>query len=152
MEILIDKAREYIIALQAAGKFTYDDMEKMSGVAAQTIRNFLTKRTDKNPGFATIVRLVMSLGGDLNELVGYEKKKEIELNSTISLKESYEIRMEEILKSCEVRIEEIKESCETRIADILKCCETRIADMKQFYEERHADYKELMNKVLIINE
>ena len=34
------------------------------------------------------------MGGDLNELIGYEKKKEIEINSTISLKETYDMRIE----------------------------------------------------------
>ena len=146
MESIIDKAREYILALQEAGDFTFEDMANLSGIAQQTIRNFLTKRTEKNPGFATITKLVISLGGDLNELIGYEKKKEIEVNSTVSMKETYEMRIADITNSCEARIADIKDLCETRIADILKCCETRIADMKQNCEERLADYKNIFQK------
>jgi hypothetical protein len=97
--------------------------------------------TEKNPGFATITKLVISLGGDLNELIGYEKKKEIEVNSTVSLKETYEMRIADITNSYETRIVDIKTLCEERISDVKKCCETRIADMKQYYEERLADYK-----------
>ena len=146
MESIIDKAREYIVALQDAGDFTFEDMANISGIAQQTIRNFITKKTEKNPGFATITKLVISLGGDLNELIGYEKKKEIEVNSTVSLKETYEMRITDITNSYETRIADIKALCEERISDVKKCCETRLADMKQNYEERLADYRNIFQK------
>ena len=146
MEILLEKAREYILALKEAGNFTFEDMANISGIPLQTIRNFCTGKVEKNPGFATIAKLVLSLGGDLNELVGYEKKKEIEVNSTVSLKETYEMRISDIVNSYETRIEDIKALCETRIDDILKCCEKRVADLKNNYEERIAVYKEILQK------
>lgn len=149
MEIVIDKAREYILALKDAGNFTFEDMANISGVPLQTVRNFCTGKTEKNPGFSTIVKLVISMGGDLNELIGYEKKKEIEVNSTVSLKETYEMRIADIIKSYETRTEDIKALCEERITDIIKCCETRIADMKQNYEERIADYKEMLKSLSV---
>ena len=144
MEIVLEKAREYIIALKDKGNFSYEQIGDMSGVAHQTIRNFCTKKTEKNPGFMSIVNVVLALGGDLNELIGYDKKKEIEVNSTISLKESYESRIECLTNSYETRIEDVKALCEIRIADIMKCCETRIADLKQNYEERLDAYKEVL--------
>lgn len=147
MEILLEKAREYILALKEVGNFTFEDMANISGIPLQTIRNFCTGKTEKNPGFATIAKLVLSLGGDLNELVGYEKKKEIEVNSTVSLKETYEMRISDIINSYETRIEDVKALCEIRIEDILKCCETRIADLKNNYEERIAVYKEILQKL-----
>ena len=138
MEIVIDKAREYILALKDAGNFTFEDMANISGVPIQTVRNFCTGKTEKNPGFSTIVKLVISMGGDLNELIGYEKKKEIEVNSTVSLKETYEMRIADITKSYETRIEDIKALCEERIADVKKCCETRIADYKEMLKSLSA--------------
>ena len=147
MEIVLEKAREYILALKEAGNFTFEDMANMSGIPLQTVRNFCSGKTEKNPGFSTIVKLVISMGGDLNELIGYEKKKEIEVNSTVSLKETYEMRISDIIKSYETRIEDIKALCEIRIADILKCCETRIADMKNNYEERLKEQMELIIKL-----
>lgn len=135
MEIVLEKAREYILALKEAGNFTFEDMANMSGIPLQTVRNFCSGKTEKNPGFSMIVKLVISLGGDMNELIGYEKKKEIEVNSTVSLKETYEMRISDIIKSYETRIDDIKSLCETRIADILKCCENRITDIKSIYEE-----------------
>jgi transcriptional regulator with XRE-family HTH domain len=147
MELVLERAKEYILALKEAGSFSLEDMANMSGIPFQTVRNFCTGKTEKNPGFATIVKLVISMGGDLNELVGYEKKKEIEVNSTVSLKETYEMRISDIISSYETRIEDIKALCETRIADVRGCCENRLADMKQNYEERIAAYKEALEAI-----
>lgn len=130
MEISVDKAKEYILALKDVGNFTFEDIANQSGIPLQTVRNILSGKTP-DARFGTIAKIVTSLGGDLNELVGYEKKKEIEVNSMVSLKETYEMRISDIINSYETRIEDIKNICELRIADIQKCCETRIKDMKE---------------------
>lgn len=132
MEIVFDKAKEYILALKEAGSFTTEDMANISGIPHSTVRNICTGKTP-DARFGTIAKLVISLGGDLNELIGYEKKKEIEVNSTVSLKETYEMRIADLIKSYEARIEDIKEFCEIRISD-----------MKQNYEERLNAQKELL--------
>lgn len=143
MEIAVEKAREYILALKDAGNFTHEDIANISGIPLQTVRNICSGKTP-DARFGTIAKIVLSLGGDLNELVGYEKKKEIEVNSTVSLKETYEMRIADLVKSYEERIEDIKAICELRIADVQKCCETRIADLKQNYEERISDQRQLL--------
>lgn len=145
MEIGVEKAKEYILALKDAGKFTLEDIANLSGIPLPTIRNICSGKTP-DARFGTIARIVISLGGDLNELVGYKEKKEIELNSTVSLKETYEMRIADMIKSYEVRIADIKELCEKRIEDTHKCCEIRISDMKQNFEERLAEYKKMNSK------
>lgn len=140
MEIVLDKAREYILALKDAGKFTLEDIANISGIPLPTIKNICSGKTP-DARFGTVAKIVISLGGDLNELVGYEKKKEIELNSTVSLKETYEMRISDLINSYEQRITDIKELCEKRIEDVRKCCEVRIADMKQNFEERIAEQR-----------
>lgn len=145
MEIGLDKAKEYILALKDAGKFTLEDIANLSGIPLPTIRNICSGKTP-DARFGTIARIVISLGGDLNELVGYKEKKEIELNSTVSLKETYEMRIADMIKSYEVRIADIKELCEKRIEDTHKCCEIRISDMKQNFEERLAECKKMISK------
>jgi transcriptional regulator with XRE-family HTH domain len=142
MEIVFDKAREYILALKEAGNFTSEDMANISGIPLSTIRNICSGKTP-DARFGTIAKLVISLGGDLNELIGYEKKKEIEVNSTVSLKETYEMRIADLIKSYEARIEDIKSFCELRVLDIQKCCDTRIEDMRKNYEERLKEQKNL---------
>lgn len=146
MEIVLDKAKEYILALKDAGNFTFEDMANVSGIPLSTVRNICSGKTP-DARFGTIAKLVISMGGDLNELIGYERKKEIEVNSTVSLKETYEMRISDIINSYETRITDIKNLCETRIADVKCCCETRIADMKNNYEERIAVYKEVLQKL-----
>ena len=110
MEIAVEKARNYILALKEAGNFSHEDIANISGIPIQTIRNICSGKTP-DARFGTIAKIVLSLGGDLNELVGYEKKKEIEVNSTVSLKETYEMRIADIIKSYEDRIEDVKALC-----------------------------------------
>ena len=93
MEILFKKASEYVSALMKQGNYTFETAEKVSNVPASTIKKICSGETEY-PRFDTLTRLIISLGGDLNELIGYEKKKEIEINSTISLKETYDMRIE----------------------------------------------------------
>lgn len=142
MEITSEKAREYISALKNAGNFSLEDIANISGIPLQTVKNICSGKTP-DARFGTVAKIVISLGGDLNELIGYEKKKEIEVNSTVSLKETYEMRIADLIKSYEDRIADIKALCEVRIADMQKCCETRISDLKQNFEERIADQKEM---------
>lgn len=143
MEIALEKARDYIIALKNAGNFTHEDIANISGIPLQTVRNICSGKTP-DARFGTVAKIVISLGGDLNELIGYEKKKEIEVNSTVSLKETYEMRISDLINSYEQRIEDIKALCEVRIADIQKCYDVRIADMKQSFEERIKEQREML--------
>jgi transcriptional regulator with XRE-family HTH domain len=134
MEIGNDKVREYLIALKDAGHFSYEDVANLSGTPGQTVRNIYTGKTP-DPRFATVAKIIISLGGDLNEIIGYEKKKEIEVSSTVSLKETYEMRIADIIKSYEDRIEDVKALCEKRIADI-----------RMIYKEIIAEQREMLTK------
>lgn len=136
MEIGYDRIRDYIAALLKTGDFTYEDAANMSGIPAQTLRNIVTGKTP-DPRFGTLAKIIMSLGGDLNEIVGYEKKKEIEVNSTVSLKETYEMRIADLIKSYEDRIADVKALCDQRVADVEKYYELRLKDVRDFYENRN---------------
>lgn len=129
-----NKAGEYITKLMKTGNFSYEDAANLCGLPAQTIRNIATGKTP-DPRFATLAKIVLSLGGDLSELIGAEKQKEIEVNSMVSLKETYEMRIADIIKSYEERIEDIKTLCERRIADI-----------RQIYKEIIAEQREILSK------
>ena len=140
-----NKAGEYIVKLLKTGNFSYEDAANLCGLPAQTIRNIATGKTP-NPRFDTLAKVILSLGGDLNELIGTEKQKEIEVNSMVSLKETYEMRIADIIKSYEDRIEDVKNFCDQRVADVQKCCEIRITDIKRNYEERLAEQREMLMK------
>ena len=141
MEIGYDRIREYIVALMKAGNFTYEDAANLSGTPVQTVRNIATGKTP-DPKFGTVAKIIISLGGDLNEIVGYEKKKEIEVNSTVSLKETYEMRIADLVKSYEERIEDVKAFSDQRVADLKKLYEERFEDLKKLYAELLAELRE----------
>ena len=145
MEIGNEKVREYLIALKETGRFSYEDVANLSGTPVQTVRNYYSGKTP-NPSFATVAKMIISLGGDLNEIIGYEKKKEIEVNSTVSMKETYEMRIADLIRSYENRIEDIKALCDQRVEDVRKCYEMRIADIRQGVKELFEEQKEVLSK------
>lgn len=126
----MDKVREYIATLMKTGNFSYEDAANLSGIPLQTVRNIVAGKTP-DPRFGTLAKIIISLGGDLNEIIGGEKKKEIEVNSMVSLKETYEMRIADLIKSYEERIEDIKAFCELRLADVRRGYEERIAELKE---------------------
>lgn len=141
MELSMENARHYLLALKESGNFTIESIANISGVPAGTVQNFFSGKTFKNVGFSTVVKICLSIGGDLNELIGKEKTKEIEVNSIVSLKETHEMRLNDVIASYETRIADLKELCELRIADVHKCCELRIADARRNFDERLAELK-----------
>ena len=145
VQFLFIHAVGYILALKEAGNFTFEDIANISGIPLPTVKNICSGKTP-DARFGTIAKVVISLGGDLNELIGYEKNKEIAVNSTVSLKETYEMRISDIINSYDQRIADIKALCEVRIADVQKCCDIRIADLKQNYEERLREQREMLSK------
>ena len=140
MEIGNEKVREYLVALKETGRFSHEDIANLSGIPLQTVRNIITGKTP-DPRFATVAKMIISMGGDLNEIIGYDKKKEIEVNSTVSLKETYEMRIADLIKSYEDRIEDIKTLCDQRVEDVRKCYEMRIADIRQGVKELFEEQK-----------
>ena len=157
MDSLLQKLREYILFLKESGDFTWEDIEKLSGEPASTLRKFCSGKTEKI-NFDVLQKTISALGGNINDALSYTKQKEAEVNSVITLKESYEqqieaiiksyeARMEDMQKSCEIRIDDVEKVCEARINDILKCCELRISDLKQSHEARLQEYKNLLAKL-----
>lgn len=86
--------KEYLNTLKAAGGFSWSEISNLSGLPEPTIRKVFSGET-ADPRFETIAKLVIAMGGDMNDAMDNKKKKEIEISSTISLKESCEMRMED---------------------------------------------------------
>lgn len=146
MDALLQKIREYIILLKEKGDFTWEEIERISGEPASTLRKFCSGKTE-NIHFDKLIKIISAMGGNLNDALTYEEQKEPEVNSVIVIKETYEQKIEALTLSYEARIADIKTSCETRIADMLKYCDMRVADTKQNYEERLKEYKNLILKL-----
>ena len=84
--------KDYLNTLKNAGNYTWADIASISGIPEPTVRKVFSGET-ADPRFETIAKLVIAMGGDMNDAMDNKKKKEIEVNSTISLKESCEMRL-----------------------------------------------------------
>ena len=87
--------KDYLNTLKAAGGFSWAEISNLSGIPEPTIRKVFSGET-ADPRFETIARLVIAMGGDMSDAMDNKKKKEIEINSTISLKESFDLRMDDL--------------------------------------------------------
>lgn len=145
MEKFIERARAYTNELIKEGGFSYETLSSMTDIPVSTIKNFCSGKTAKNPGFETVSNLIMAMNGDLNDLISCHKHNEHH-NDMNNLKETYEMRIADLIKSYEERIKDVKALCEARIADVQKCCDIRISDIKQNYEDRLKEQKELFMK------
>lgn len=87
--------KDYLNALKTKGNFTYSDISNLSGIPEATIRKIFSGET-ADPRFDTIVKLVSSMGGSMDDIVGVKKEGEIEMNAIIALKEAYESRIKDI--------------------------------------------------------
>ena len=146
MDALLQKLRDYTIALKEKGDFTWEEIEKLSDEPSSTLRKFCSGKT-VNIHIDKLIKIISAMGGNLNDALTYEEQKEPEVNSVIVLKETYEQKIEALITSYEARIADIKASCEARIADIHKCCDLRVADTRQNYEERLNEHKKLLLKL-----
>ena len=95
--------KDYLNTLKAKGNFTYSDISKLSGISEGTVRKIFSGETG-DPRFETLLKLVTSMGGSMDDIGGAKKESEIENNAVIVLKEAYESRIEALRE----RIDDIK--------------------------------------------
>lgn len=86
--------KDYLNTLKSAGGYSWQDIANVSGIPEATVRKVFSGET-ADPRFETIAKLVIAMGGDMNDAMDNKKKKEIEISSTISLKESCEMRLDD---------------------------------------------------------
>ena len=99
--------KNYLNALKAKAGLSCAEWSNLSDVPEATIRKILSGETP-DPRFETIVKLVTSAGGSLDDAVGAKKQSEIENNAVTVLKEAYESR----IAALHERIDDIKKYAE----------------------------------------
>lgn len=85
-------------------KISCAEWSKLSGIPEATIRKILSGET-ADPRLETILKLVASVGGSMDDLAGNKKEIEIENKAVIVLKDTYEARIEALNE----RIEALRE-------------------------------------------
>jgi len=84
--------KDYLATLKNAGDYSWAEISNITGLPESTIRKVFSGET-ADPRFDTVAKIVIAMGGDLSDAISNTKKKEIEVSSTISLKESCDMRM-----------------------------------------------------------
>lgn len=96
--------KDSLNALKIKAGVSCSEWSKLSTVPEATIRKILSGETP-DPRFDTIMKLVSSVGGSMDDIVGVKKEAEIENNAVIVLKEAYESRIEALRE----RVADLKE-------------------------------------------
>ena len=84
--------KDYLATLKNAGDYSWAEISNITGLPESTIRKVFSGET-ADPRFETVAKIVIAMGGDLGDAISNTKKKEIEVSSTISLKESCDQRL-----------------------------------------------------------
>ena len=121
----------YLNTLKSKGNFTYEAISKMSGIPEATVKNIFSGKTE-DPRFETVSAIVLSMGGSLDAIYSAAKKEDVEANTVITLKETYEQRIKEINEHYQQRISDMKEHYEERITEINEHIDTIQLDKKWF--------------------
>lgn len=100
--------KESLNALKIKAGVTCTEWSKLSTVPEATIRKILSGETP-DPRFDTIMKLVSSVGGSMDDVVGVKKEAEIENNAVLILKEAYESRIEALRE----RVDDTKKYAES---------------------------------------
>lgn len=121
----------YLNALKNKGNFTYEGIANLSGISEATIKNIFTGKTE-DPRFETVSALVIAMGGSLDAIYSATKKEDFEANAVITIKETYNQRIEELKEYYENRLAEKDRHYERLLLEAEKHIETIKLDKRWF--------------------
>ena len=121
----------YLNTLKTQGNFTFEVISNLSGIPESTVKNVFSGKTE-DPRFETISSIVKAMGGSLDAIYSAVKKEDVEANSIVSLKETYEQRLKETTEHYEQRINDIKTHYEERLAEKNQHIATIMLDKRWF--------------------
>ena len=121
----------YLNTLKTQGNFTIENISNLSGIPEATVKNIFSGKTEDSR-FETVSAIVKAMGGSLDAIYSITKKEDVQVNSIITLKDSYEQRIKDLKDSYEHRIEEIKAHYEERLIDKKDHIATIMLDKRWF--------------------
>ena len=121
----------YLNTLKSKGNFTIETISNLSGIPEATVKNIFSGKTE-DPRFETVSAIVKAMGGSLDAIYNVSKKEDVEGNSIITLKESYDQRLSDIKEYYELRIKDLKERYEERLSDQKEHISTIMLDKRWF--------------------
>lgn len=121
----------YLNTLKSKGNFTIETISNLSGIPEATVKNIFSGKTE-DPRFETVSAIVKAMGGSLDAIYNVSKKEDVEGNSIITLKESYDQRLSDIKEYYELRIKDLKDRYEERLSDQKEHISTIMLDKRWF--------------------
>ena len=100
--------KDRLNALKIKAGVSCAEWSKLSTVPEPTIRKILSGESP-DPRFDTVFKLVTSIGGSMDDIVGATKESEIENNAVMVLKDAYESRIEALRE----RLDDVKKYAES---------------------------------------
>ena len=99
---------DYLNLLKNKGNFSLSFLVKATEYSESTIRKILSGET-ANPGIDTVIALVTAMGGRMSDLdqINSQKEYDMQMNSTMVLKESYEARISELKESSDKHLDTV---------------------------------------------
>ena len=92
----------YLNTLKTQGNFTFETISNLSGIPEATVKNIFSGKTE-DPRFETVSAIVKAMGGSLDAIYSATKKEDVDGISIISLKDSYEQRINDLKEYYEKR-------------------------------------------------
>ena len=123
----------YLNTLKTQGNFTIEQISRLSGIPESTVKNIFSGKTG-SPGLETIAPIVKAMGGSLDIAYGISKKEDVETNSVIAIKESYEQRIKNLTEHFQQHHDDLQENYEKRLADkreIIDLCNKHISTLEK---------------------
>lgn len=121
----------YLNTLKNQGNFTLETISNLSGIPEATVKNILSGKTE-DPRFETVSAIVKAMGGSLDAIYSATKKEDVEANSIITLKETYEQRIRDIKEHYDARLADTKEHYERILANKKEHIDTIQLDKRWF--------------------
>ena len=150
-EIKLPKGIDYELLNEAriAKNLTFDDLESLTQVPKDTVKNILTGKT-KNPGVENLNPICIVLGVSIQKVLRQEEKTAIENQgiknenaAVLALKEIYETQMAAAKATSEAHIANIRAHYEQHHKDLTDNFEKRLADKREIIELLKEENKEL---------
>lgn len=93
--------RDYLNTLKSRGNFSWSELSSLSGLPDATIRKIFSGET-ADPRLDTVTKLVIAMGGSMNELVSIKEKnddhdeEDIQMNAITAIQQVYEARISDL--------------------------------------------------------
>ena len=134
-------------------KLTYDDLENLTRISKDTIKNILTGKT-RNPGVESLNPICIVLGIPIQRVIRQEEKVAMETQgiqegnaSILALKEIYEAQLSASKATSEAHIANIRAHYEQHHTDLVDNFEKRLADKREIIEVLKAENSKLTTQL-----